>query len=192
MSCLNRTFYLIAGHSQDSPGALSALGVFEHEYTKKLRDIISQKFMYSGISYYRDRDDLKLMQVIEWIRDTKDNAYFIDIHFNDNNPKATGTEIFIHEKSSDETKKIAENIVNNISKVLDIPVRVAYADRKYKFPNESNRSTLGMIDKVLFDVPKNPKPVFLIEVCFLNEKDLKKYIGKEDKVADAIINSFKI
>lgn len=179
-------FYVIAGHSYKFPGAMAYNSVYEHFYNLKLQKKIAKNIQDSSIALVKDTEDKNLLETITWINSTSSQGDFgLDIHFNFNHPTATGTEVFIHPNTPDKNREVASRMVNSISNILEIPVRKTVENRDFKYPTESNLGRLGIIENTRI-------PFILIEVCFLNSIDLPKYIGKEDNVSKAILESYNL
>lgn len=183
---MSKKIFIIAGHSKSAPGAMGYDGITEHERTTKLQELVVQGIDNAQSSFGTDMgvevddDGLSLSRVVNWInQESIPGSLGIDIHFNNNNPKATGTEIIVHPNTSAENKRRATWIVNNVSRVIDIPLRRRQSGRDYIFPSETYVGKLAIIEKIKI-------PMILLEVCFLNERDLTKYNGKEELVAHII------
>ncbi len=173
--------YLIAGHDTHRPGAIAHNGLTEHHYTTELQHSVT--WINNRLHIKTDDESFRLTEVIEWINSNiTQRDLVIDIHFNNNNPRATGTEVFIHPDAGQRTRHIATEMVQGISRIVDIPVRRHVSTRDYKYPAESHIGTLGIIERVLLEgVPA--APVILLEVCFLNQRDLARYEPQKNNVA---------
>lgn len=181
--------FVIAGHSKSSPGALGYDGTYEHVRTTDLQRRIANKLRDYSVGVMVDDETMPLSSVVSWInKNIKNGWLIIDLHFNNNFPGATGTEIFVAENSEPWLLEIAERMVEAVAKAQGIRVRTADGGRKYKFPKESARGTLAIIEKTILE-ETNP-PAILVEVCFLNNIDLPKY--NPDKVAGAIVESLNL
>jgi N-acetylmuramoyl-L-alanine amidase len=172
--------FVIAGHSKSSPGATAYNGVSEYVYTIELqREVID--LLKGRFTTIVDGDEQGLTEIVKQINgNCGEEDLVIDLHFNNNNPKATGTEVFLSTKASINTRMIAGKMVRNISEALGIPVRRHMANRDYKYSEESARGKLAIIDNVKCES-------ILIEVCFLNKRDLEKY--NVEQAAKAIADS---
>jgi len=181
--------FVIAGHSVGSPGALGYDGVYEYIRTRSLQKKVVEKLHKYPVDVMVDDENMSLFSVVDWINKNIIPGWIvIEFHFNNNFPGATGTEIFVSENSEPWLLEIANKMVDEISRAQGIPVRVPNPNRKYKFPKESARGQLAIIEKTKLN-GKNA-PVILSEICFLNNIDLPKY--NEDKVADAIVRSLNL
>ena len=181
--------FVIAGHNTASQGAVGYDGVTEHTRTVALQNAITKELREKAVEVITDKPETNLIEVIDLLNITmSDRDTAIDIHFNDNNPRATGTEVYIHQFSENYFRDVATRVVRAVSEAIDIPIRRYVRSRDYKYPHESNRGTLGIIDKVKVD--DKPACVMLVEVCFLNEKDLRDY--DEMKVAKAIVKALDL
>jgi len=181
--------FVIAGHNKGLPGALGYDGTYEHVRTTDLQRKIVERLRNYAVGVMVDDETLPLSSVVSWInKNIKVGWIIIDLHFNNNFPGATGTEIFVAENSEPWLLETAERMVEALSKTQGIKIRVADSKRKYKFPKESAKGQLAIIEKTVLE-DTNP-PVLLPEICFLNNLDLPKY--NADKVADAIVESLNL
>jgi len=177
--------FIIAGHNVLRPGAIAYNGKTEHSYNAGLQARIIEGaktyIAYSGTSITPETDDENktLHQVIHRVnREARPGDAGVDIHFNFDFP-ATGTEIFIHPYTNDKNKRRAVFIVNEISNVLGIPLRRSVGNRDYKYPLESARKRLAILEDTSI-------PFTLPEICFMNQSDLSKYEAGKDDVAQII------
>jgi len=93
--------YLIAGHDlQRDPGALAYDLTTEASLTAVLRDDIARVLANPNVHRHNgtvmaDNDSHSLLQTIQAVNATaKAKDYLLDIHFNYNAAKASGTEVF--------------------------------------------------------------------------------------------------
>lgn len=181
--------FIIAGHSVQTPGAISYLGTTEHFYTNELQDLVVSlagqnggiiRSQGSSMSFVEDSERMGNAQVRDFINSqSKPGDYGIDIHFNNNHPTATGTEVVIHPNTGPENRRRAAYMVNEISKVLKIPLRRRVPSRDWIFPSETFVGRIGIIEQTKI-------PMILLEVCFLNKRDLTKYLKQKMAVARII------
>ena len=150
----------IAGHSVAQKGAKAFNGRFEHDYTRDLQKrvtrLASEPILVGDVLKPRwvvveDCETLNLNQVIS---STGKQGRGIDIHFNNNNPNATGTETFVSGNTSKENKTLATSISKAIAEELGL------RNRGLKYESESHQGVLGMLSKTKV-------PFIIIEVCFL-------------------------
>ena len=183
---MNNLLFNIAGHSIYSKGARAYNGRWEHDYTSELQALVSKyaKELVSGADgvlrprwvVIEDCETLSLSNVISAIGN---KGRGIDIHFNDNNRNASGTEVFVHPATTKENKLLATNIARGISRELGVRHRKS-GRRAYKYPEESFLGRLAILEDTAI-------PMVLIEVCFLNSHDLPIYEAKKDRVARVIV-----
>lgn len=180
---------VIAGHNTRRPGAYAFNGTREHEHTKELQHLISNEMMEkailiegSSIEPVTEDEYYTLVQVVDMINSDREIKQVIDIHFNNNNPLASGTETIVHPKTTIRNKKLAGILARGISEIIGIPHRKRVAERDYIFPSETPRGTLAIIEKTIV-------PAILIEVCFLNTNDFLKYKEVKEEVAEFIANT---
>jgi N-acetylmuramoyl-L-alanine amidase len=191
----SKTVIVLAGHDQaGDPGAIAYDGTKEADLTKDLRDTVvlhlqqmkqsMQRFNTLELTIVTDRDSDKLAQTIAQVNalpKAKD-AVGVDIHFNFNHPTASGVEVFVNPYTNETNKTRATWMAVQISSILGIPIRRSVPTRDYKYPNESQHRSLGILDRTL-------PSMILLEVCFLNAHNLKAYRAKKDQVAYLIAES---
>lgn len=116
-----------------------------------------------------DSQDWNLNKTINEVNKyAQPNDLLISVHFNFNSERATGTEIFVNQHTSEDNKALAASIVNITANSLGLKVRGSTNRFPYKYENESAVKTLGILR---FTKPK----AMLLEVCFLNKHDLDLY-----------------
>jgi len=171
--------FVIAGHHGDAPGARAYNGKYEHDYTTRLQKLIAKErhvCEFEG-SLIKDQDDQSLNQVIRMINEQAGKRdYGLDIHFNPNLEGASGTEVFVHANTTRKNKRIATELAEVTSDLLEIPLRRGSGKRVYKYPWESHPGRLGIIDKTNI-------PMILWEVCFLTKQDMEKFFQNERELA---------
>lgn len=183
---MRQRVFVIAGHNQNSPGALGYDGIYEHERNVDLQrhvtgDLSSVTCLQgTSMEILNDDDDKSNAAVRSWIDINRTPmSRGCDIHFNNNNPAATGTEIVISPHTSIENRRRAIWMANNLSRAMEIPLRRRDPRRDYIFPHETFVGRLPIIEDTAI-------PMILIEVCFLNDRDLPKFIRVKPKVAHII------
>ena len=188
--------FIIAGHNEHFKGAKMASVLkgfeWEHDYTTDLQKRVVGKVQNSislkGSQMFPvvDEEHKLNSQVVDFVnRKNVPGARGLDIHFNNDNPRATGTEIILHPNTSEENKRRGTWLVTSISDLLDIPHRMREPGRAWIHPNETfvGEGRLPILEKTR-------PPVAILEVCFGNEQDLAKYIDKRDQVADLIKQAY--
>lgn len=180
------TIFTIAGHNMRSQGAMGYDGISEHTRTTDLQRRVTlglssvQNLQGTAMTIVTDaeqKSNAAVRALIEKNRTPQSRG--IDIHFNNNNPAATGCEIIVSPHTSEGNKRRAIWMINTLSQALGLPIRRRDTSRDYIYPNETFVGSLPIIERT-------PIPMILLEVCFLNHTDLPKYIGNEDKVAAII------
>lgn len=165
---------VLAGHSTRHPGAIAHNGEHEHHYTRLVQQKVISLLKPYAVDVVTEDENMPLGKVIKWVNSkVKKGWIVIDIHFNNNNPAASGTEIFINQNSNQFTRKTASKMVNNLAAEQNLPLRRYMGNRDYKYPKESARGQLAVIERVLLD--DSPVPVFLPEICFLNKHDMQNF-----------------
>jgi N-acetylmuramoyl-L-alanine amidase len=172
--------YLIAGHDlQRDPGALAYDLTTEASLTAVLRDDIARALAIQNVHRHNgtvmaDNDSHSLLQTIQAVNATaKAKDYLLDIHFNYNAPKASGTEVFY--AASTNPANIARAGVLS-AKVADA---MGISNRGAKPDTLTQHGRLGILRDT---IPQ----ALLLEVCFLNAKDLTAYRNWRGKVVAAI------
>lgn len=176
--------YVIAGHNVAAPGAVAYNGRYEHYYTSELQRLVYKTPIAEETTFALDAEDDTLTKTVQWVNETfEPGDMLVDIHFNHNHPSATGTEVFVHPRTSGENKDIADSMVQKISEVVGIPVRRTVPDRDHKYPEDSAVGSLAIIENTNL-------PAILLEVCFMNPQDLEKYEQVKQQVAEVILESY--
>ncbi len=179
--------FVIAGHNERQPGALAYNGAHEHFYTKEAQRLLAHNHNVIQMegTVMMDDSDMRLGEVIDYINtNAKRGDYGIDIHFNNNNPRATGVEGFVSPHTTAVNKRIVTLMVNGISRLINVPVRRYVGRRDYKYPAESFLGKLAIIEKTRI-------PFILIEPVFLNESDLPKYLAKKREIWRLVAEIYK-
>jgi N-acetylmuramoyl-L-alanine amidase len=177
---MKRKIYLIAGHSNSDPGAVST--VKEADLTKELRNLVRfnlERFMPS-LEIVTDNDSDSLSEVIKEVNRTiTERDILIDIHFNSfTNQKATGAEVLV---KNDSGAKITENAKKL---ALLISVTLGIANRGVKTEKDSARKKIGILH--------GSGDRYLIEVAFIsNPEELIKYQINKHILASAITEEFE-
>lgn len=176
--------FLIAGHSENKPGATAFNGRSEHFYTTRLQKKISEKIF--GVAVIMDDETTSLSRVIEKVNsEASEGDLLLDIHFNNNNPAATGTEVIVSKETSDDNKERATKLVTGLAELTGFRIRRYSFDRAYKYSSETFIGSIAILEKTKI-------PAILLEVCFLNDTDLPKYENLEDSVALLIANQYSV
>ena len=159
--------YLNPGHDRtlDSGAVNRNLNLRECDLAYELAQLVKTYLERHGMHVViGQNDDLYLIcdEANGWVAD-----YFISIHFNAFNKRATGTETLV--SGSRDSLLLVHSIQANLKAVLCLP------DRGIK-------ERPGM-----FVLRNTAMPAVLVEVCFLdNDYDVKRYFDKKDEVARAI------
>jgi N-acetylmuramoyl-L-alanine amidase len=182
-------FFAIAGHSDAQPGAQAWNSLFEHHYTSEMQELMGYQHRIEKLegTVVFDARDLSLRQVITYIRDNyKPGDMVLDIHFNNNNPQATGTEILIDPRAGEKLRKIAAEIARGTSRITGLRLRQHVPQRVYKYPQD-----LGRHLAMLHDLAEAKIPAMIWEICFLNRQDMALYEPKKIDLARMVIQTLK-
>jgi len=197
-----RKIFVIAGHDKHrDPGAQAYDKTFEADIALELRDIVTDMlagaFKKRGsecetvslsrtddttmiqvgdenVGIQEDLDSMNLLQTIQYVRKYGDqDDFLLDIHFNHNHPTATGTEVFHAHETSQQNKAMAAKLSKAVADQMYIANRGAKSERLTAV------GSLGILNRT-------PMPALLLDVCFLNQRDLPQYHRYKEGVAAAI------
>lgn len=173
-----RNLFLVAGHDlKRDLGAVAYDGTREAAHTAELRDLVAKRLdncLCLDGSTELDNDSLDLARTIQAISAKAGPEDFVlDIHFNHNHPTATGTEVFHFVGTTAVNIARARTLSKAVAQALALP------DRGPKPDTESAVRSLGILRYT-------PCPALLLEVSFLNPRDLTVYRARKQAVADAI------
>lgn len=173
-----RNIFLIAGHDLVRDlGAVAYDGTREATLTARLRDLVAARLdncLCLEGSTELDRDSLDLARTIQAISAKAGPEDFVlDLHFNHNAPAASGSEVFHFVGTSPINIARARTLSKAVAQALALP------DRGPKPDTESAPGSLGILRYT-------PCPALLLEVCFLNERNLPVYRARQQAVVDAI------
>lgn len=181
---MSKLVAIIQGHNFLLQGAMAYNGKTEFEYTMAQ----AIRVVRGGIGAIRiagmgmvplTTDGRKsLNNLVKKLNYLKPD-YGIDLHFNFNAPRASGTEVIVSRSTTEENKIRAGGMCAEISAYLGLRHRRRVASRDWIYPNETPYGTLAILDQTTM-------PMIILETCFLNEHDLGHYHGKEWGVADII------
>ena len=179
---MSKKIFLSVGHGGQDCGAIGN-GVRESDMALKLSKVIGELLGVNGFDYMLSRtsdvDNVQNTKIAQ-IKKYKPNL-MLDIHFNDAEVVATGTETYYQNKNAD-SRVIAAKISAAIASFLGIPNRGA----KNKLLSNGN-DYFGMLRNC-------PYTAVLIETCFIhNATDMKGFLNAEAEtlkgVAAAIVKS---
>jgi N-acetylmuramoyl-L-alanine amidase len=179
-------FYIIAGHGginangvQDV-GAVNKHGVTELSKTEEMQALITKNMSDELVMQEPDMEALwKTVNSINATSAADDHA--LDIHFNAaGDARATGTECFVFEGTSDKNRKLAQRLSVITAETLGIP------NRGVKNEGASQHSRLAMVSGI------RPASI-LLEVCFItNERDMAQYEAHKEVLAQKIAQALKL
>ena len=179
--------FVIAGHSKEEPGALAYNGVYENVYTQMVQRHLAREHTIQQLegSVVLDHNSLRLGEIIRYVNaNAQKGDYGLDIHFNHNEPRASGTEVFICPQNSTQTnRQIASHLVRGWSNIIGIPVRRHIHQRDYKYPMDIGR-TFGILKYTEI-------PFILAEFCFLNDRDLPKFLDRIRQISIFTMHTYK-
>ena len=163
--------YLIAGHSNTDPGAV-ANGVKEADLNRALRDEIAAIAIRRGAAVRIDDDRHRLAEVIANIHTTERDV-ICDIHFNAAAPTATGIEVIVPARPTEQEKQLAGKIAKRGSEIMGI------RNRGVKDETQSARGRLAIMRPAGINL--------LLEICFItNSADLAAYQKNKRAMAEMI------
>jgi hypothetical protein len=138
----------------------------------ELRDLVHERLARSGHEVDRDGatgENLRLAIAIEKARAA---SLALELHFNGTLATATGTECF----GTSDKRAICIELARATATVLGIGVRGG--DGGFKLHTESQHGARGLGFCRAGGV--------LLEVCWMNQHDLDRYLPRKDAVADAV------
>ena len=193
---MRNPIFAIAGHNIRFKGAKAASVLkgfeWEHDYTTDLQGRIVSRVQHAvclegtSMLLLTDEEENSNSQVVDFInRNAGPNSCGFDLHLNNDNPRATGTEVILHPNTSLENKRRATWVVMSISDCLGIPHRMREPGRAWIHPDETfvGEGRLPILEKTKI-------PMAIYEICFANVNDLMKYIDKRDEVASIIKDAY--
>lgn len=133
--------YLIAGHSDTDPGAVSN-GLKEADLTKKVRDLVYTRIkeLSPKIFVTKDNDKDSLSKVISKIKpNIKNDDVLVDFHYNSGSSSATGVECVVDNYAGEKSLKLAEKICKTISDITGLK------NRGVKREKDTPRKQLGIL-----------------------------------------------
>jgi N-acetylmuramoyl-L-alanine amidase len=134
--------YLIAGHNNNDPGAVSN-GLKESDLTKVIRDLVHERIKQidSKVLVTKDDDKDSLSQVISKIKPKiQSSDVLLDIHYNSASNVATGIECLVSNNAGSKSIEIAKEICEITHKITGL------RDRGVKKESESARGKLGILN----------------------------------------------
>lgn len=163
--------FISAGHHDKDPGAI-ANGHKESDLAKDLRDLIIEQLKLLGCKFISDRDEENLSEYIGRIK-TGNGSVVCEIHFNAANPQATGIEVIIPNRHTQEEFDCAKELALSLHLSTGLVLR---GNKGVKSELETHRGSLALMRKEGITV--------LPEICFIsNAWDLEKYIPKKKEIA---------
>lgn len=174
--------YIEAGHNLNDPGAVTS-GVKERDLTinfkKDLKYFLEKALSkYSKVKVYFDNDSWTLGQTIANFKKTITSTdVLLSIHFNSaTNKKATGSECFISDYASQNSRTLADQLTKANSTVLGV------VNRGVKTESESNRGRLGILN--MKGVSVLSEPIFMsnpneLENYFRDNGALKSWLAED-------------
>lgn len=170
------SIFILAGHTpkgiHPDPGAV-ANGFREADLTLELRDKIADKLRGKGCKVYEDDDSLRLAEVLADVKSTEKDIV-CDIHFNAGPETATGIEVLIPARSTEDERDLARKLCSILSSIMKI------RNRGVKSESDGQHKSLGVMRESGINV--------LIEMCFItNKTDMLAYKTNIEKVADEIM-----
>ncbi|MCP1996662.1 N-acetylmuramoyl-L-alanine amidase [Flavobacterium sp. HSC-61S13] len=162
-----------AGHHLSDPGAV-ANGYTEFDIMNRFRNKLILYLSKKGHKYITDENSETNTQYQSRIKPIKGDV-IIDMHLNAGGPTATGCEVFISNTAGMESKTLAKELVDQLSKSMGI------TNRGVKTESQSARGKIGVLNKAGTAV--------LIEFCFItNMTDLKAFFSNEDCLVEIVGN----
>lgn len=176
---------IIIGHGPNDSGAVNdKSGQTEYLYNTKLAQILMQTLSvdYEIVSY--NRGTLKVENIA--ILNSYKADIFISLHANSANNNATGTEA-LYWYSSEKSKKLAEMLSANISKLLGLKNRGAKPRITQELKAKNISKFKNMETRGSYLLQKTNAPCVIIEPFFIsNDTDLAIAESKINEYAETI------
>lgn len=165
--------YLMAGHTpkglNQDPGAVGVGGKREADLTMELRDLTADILRRNNLQVWEDDDTHRLADVLKFVK-SKEQDIVLDIHFNAGPAAATGVEVIVPDRSTNEEREMAREICVAFSDKMRI------RNRGVKSEKDTARHTLAVMRPAGINI--------LIEVCFIsNPNDMLYYEAQKIELA---------
>lgn len=168
-----------AGHSNSDPGAIGN-GHKEADLTKEFRDMVNNHLKQMGANVISDIDSESLAQYLNRIKPGTSSVVH-ETHFNAATPQATGVEVIIPNRYTQQEFDCAREIAAAISTTTGLVLR---GNKGVKTESETHRGSLALMRKEGLNV--------LTEICFIsNATDLHKYFAVKNQVAKQVATILK-
>ena len=167
---MNSKIYLSAGHWNGDSGA-TANGYQENNLTKEFRDLVTYqlKSLFPDVAVINDSDSESLAEYLKRINPNPEDVV-VEVHFDSFGNDAKGSTALIADKHTEESKRLAEELVNCTALMLKTD------NRGVKTESDSHRGKLGF-------VRKGGKNV-LMEIEFISNKEyLDNYLSMKERLA---------
>ncbi len=176
---MSQTILVSAGHGAGDPGAAGP-GAPDYDFTEadltlELRDLVADELERVGYAVLLDGDRGESRSRSYSISQVKRADAAVDLHFNaSRDGGGTGVECF----SLVAHEALASLLARAVAKTLGLRLR---GKAGYKDPSESRHPSLGFCSA----------GGVLLEVCFMNRRDLDAYLPKKAAVAAAIAGALR-
>lgn len=166
--------YPSAGHHDKDPGAV-ANGYREADVTKMIRNLMIEEFNKRNHKIITDRDWETNTQYQRRIK-PGDGSVIMDLHLDAAAPTVSGVGVFVHNNASKYSIALAEEICENLSRIMGIP------NRGVKRERDTARKKIGILNlKAGISV--------LVELCFItNINDLNALLDNKEEVAKVLVD----
>lgn len=169
--------FALAGHTpkglNQDPGAVGN-GYREADLTMEFRDMLADRLRARALSVFEDDDTHRLSTVLGLIK-SKETDIVCDIHFNAAGSSVSGVEVIVPDRSTDEERKMADEICKAFSSIMKIN------NRGVKSEKNTARKTIAVMRPAGINI--------LIEICFISSvTDVRAYMANKERLADALCN----
>jgi N-acetylmuramoyl-L-alanine amidase len=168
---------LTIGHSSTDPGAIHFDGLPEHQFVKRFVLKLGEKLQEKGFNdFLINPTNTNLLGIINWVNKNSTNKdWLIDFHTNHNEPRASGTELFVVPNLTKKRLEIYSKFLEEVSAILEIP------NRGIKLDTSTRHGRLGILRDT------NAK-AFLWEMIFGNSRDRLAFAKKEAPLLEFVAN----
>ena len=161
-------WYLDFGHGGKDSGAVGPTNLKESDIALKIGMLVKENLenAFEKVITTRENDKYYSLDYRTKKANSENCDYFISIHLNSSTtPSAKGCEVWIYDENS-KLKTLANNLCKNLSTKMNTP------NRKVKYSKK-------------LSVLKNTKmPALLIEVDFISNKQVEKYLKNDKHLKD--------
>lgn len=159
-----KNLIVIPGHGAGDSGAIAYDGTHESELTYALAECIKQACFNQLMHVVSTpMHHIPYLQRATFMRDAKKTiSHALEVHFDFNAPKSSGTRVVLHSSASNTRRQYADMLGRAVAELIGIP---------YLGIMHTHDTHTGGVETI----DNTPQKCMLLEVCFLNENNLNAY-----------------